>query len=84
MNSAFFGRCRSAAVRWAVVFAVSFGGLPLAALPVIAQEKAKEEIPDSPARVLVKQARVKIAEGTACLIARGVSPLNRRAFAQGA
>ena len=50
-------------MRWAVVFAVSFGGLPLAALPVTAQEKAKEEIPDSPARVLVKQARVKIAEG---------------------
>ena len=63
LNSAFFARGRSAAVRWAVVFAVSFGGLPLAALPVFAQEKAKEEVPDSPAQVLVKQARVKIAEG---------------------
>ena len=45
--------------------AVSWGGLSLTAHPIAAQEKekAKEEIPETPAQLLVKQARVKIDEG---------------------
>ena len=38
-------------------------GLLIAVSPVVAQEPAKEVIPDTPAQVLVKQARIKIAEG---------------------